>query len=131
LFTGAWRSSNAQYEPSFVINRLGVRLLEPAPGDCGWEIFSLDYSLDVPLNAIVHADSLAQYRIAFHMLWRLKRVEWSLAKAWKESVSFAHMYELGHHRYGIIYIIVAIAQAVVVVVVFIIIVVVNQLCCSC
>jgi hypothetical protein len=48
-------------------------------GDTGWEIFSLDYSVDAPLTALIHPDAIATYRTAFHMLWRLKRVEWSLS----------------------------------------------------
>ena len=73
---GALRASNAQFEPSYVLDRVGVRLLEASPGDSGWEVFSLDYAVDSPLNAVVHAEAMARYRIAFHMLWRLKRVEW-------------------------------------------------------
>lgn len=33
---------------------------------------------------------MARYRIAFHMLWRLKRVEWSLSGSWKQLMSFSH-----------------------------------------
>jgi gamma-tubulin complex component 3 len=50
---GALKQSNAQFEPSFVLDRIGVRLLEASPGDTGWEVFSLDYAVDVPLNAVV------------------------------------------------------------------------------
>lgn len=49
---GALRASNAQFEPSYVLDRIGIRLLEASPGDSGWEIFSLDYSIDAPLNAV-------------------------------------------------------------------------------
>jgi gamma-tubulin complex component 3 len=79
ILEGALRSSNAQFEPPFVIDRIGVRLLEASPGDSGWEVFSLDYIVDSPLNAVVHLEAMSRYRIAFHMLWRLKRVEWSLS----------------------------------------------------
>jgi gamma-tubulin complex component 3 len=58
---------------------IGVRLLEASPGDSGWEVFSLDYIVDAPLNAVVHLEAMSRYRIAFQMLWRLKRVEWSLS----------------------------------------------------
>ena len=34
LLEGALRSSNAQYEPSFILDRIGIRLLEPQPGKC-------------------------------------------------------------------------------------------------
>jgi hypothetical protein len=58
ILEGALRSSNAQYEPPYVINRVLVRLLEPNPGDSGWEIFSIDYAIDSPLNAVVIKISL-------------------------------------------------------------------------
>ena len=53
-------------------------------------MFSLDYAVDVPLNAVVHSDAMSKYRTAFHMLWRLKRVEWSLSGSWKLLMSFSH-----------------------------------------
>jgi gamma-tubulin complex component 3 len=81
LLDGALRSCNAQFEPPYVLERLGVRLLEPSPGDSGWEVFSLDYAIDPPLAAVIHAEAISKYRIAFHMLWRLKRVEWALSGA--------------------------------------------------
>ena len=85
------RSCNAQYEPSYVLDKITVRLLEPSPGDTGWEVFSLDYIVDAPLMALIHDEALATYRTAFHMLWRLKRVEWSLSAAWKAQMSFGHI----------------------------------------
>ena len=53
MLEGALRSSNAQFEPSYVLHRVVVRLLEGAQGDTGWEIFTLDYAVDMPLNAVV------------------------------------------------------------------------------
>ncbi|KAJ1396767.1 gamma-tubulin complex component protein, partial [Ochromonadaceae sp. CCMP2298] len=90
ILEGALRSSNAQFEPPYVADRIGIRLLEASPGDSGWEIFSLDYSIDQPLNAVVHPECIAKYRVAFHMLWRLKRVEWTLNSAWKRNSIFNH-----------------------------------------
>ena len=52
ILEGALRASNAQFEPAYVLDRIGIRLLEASPGDSGWEIFSLDYSIDAPLNAV-------------------------------------------------------------------------------
>jgi hypothetical protein len=89
----AIRSSNVQYEPAFIVDRLSVRLSESTATDTGWEIFSLDYLIDLPLNAVVHTETMSKYRIAFHMLWRLKRVEWSLTITWKQFLSFSHSYD--------------------------------------
>ena len=44
--------------------------------------------MDSPLNAVVSSEALGKYRICFHMLWRLKRVEWSLSLAWKQIATF-------------------------------------------
>ncbi len=52
ILEGALRASNAQFEPSYVLDRIGIRLLEASAGDSGWEIFSLDYAIDAPLNAV-------------------------------------------------------------------------------
>lgn len=92
LLDGAIRSSNIQYELVNIINCINIKLLEAAPGDTGWEIFTLDYSVDTPMNTIIHAEALIKYRIAFAMLWRLKRVEWSLASSWKQLTTFKNKY---------------------------------------
>lgn len=65
ILEGALRASNAQFEPSYVLDRIGIRLLEASPGDSGWEIFSLDYSIDAPLNAVSLRALL--YRPDLHM----------------------------------------------------------------
>jgi gamma-tubulin complex component 3 len=98
ILEGALRASNAQYDPPYILDRVHVRLLDAAPGDTGWEVFALDYSVDMPLHAIVHPEALQQYRVAFHMLWRLKRVEWSLTTTWKSFLSFAHSHEWKTHQ---------------------------------
>ena len=91
MLEGALRSSNAQFEPAFVLERVGVRLLEASPGDSGWEVFTLDYVVDSPLSAVVHGDAMSQYRAAFHTLWKLKRLEWSLSSSWRQLMAFHHM----------------------------------------
>ncbi|CAN0166040.1 unnamed protein product [Phaeothamnion confervicola] len=55
IVDSALRSSNAQYEPTDVLDRVGVRLLEPEGGDDGWKVFVLDYVLESPVTAVVHA----------------------------------------------------------------------------
>jgi len=90
MLEGALRSTNAQYMPPAVLDRLGVKLLEASPGDTGWEVFTLDYLIEPPLSAVVHASAMRQYRTAFHMLWRLKRVEWTLSLGWKRVLLLTH-----------------------------------------
>ncbi len=90
MLESALRGSNAQYLPADVLDRVGVKLLQSQPGDTGWEVFSLDYTVDPPLSAVVHKDASSKYRSIFYLLWRLKRVEWTLAGAWKQLLVFSH-----------------------------------------
>eukprot|EP01039_Chlorochromonas_danica_P001201 gene1202-1311_t len=97
ILEASLRASNAQYEEEWILHHVNIRLLEANVGDTGWEIFSLDYQIAIPLNSIVHPQAMAKYRIAFHMLWRLKRVEWSLSNAWKDLVNLSHMIDRESH----------------------------------
>lgn len=72
--------SNAQYhEPEF-INRLDVKLLEQNPGDQGWDVFSLDYAVEEPINTILTPVIITGYLKIFNFLWKLKRVEHTLSQ---------------------------------------------------
>ncbi len=86
----ALRSSNAQFEQPDILNRVGVRLLEASGGEEGWEVFSLDYQVEAPISAIIHSKALDTYGRIFHLLWRIKRVEWSLAASWKQHMAIGH-----------------------------------------
>ncbi|KAF9896463.1 Gamma-tubulin complex component 3, partial [Lobosporangium transversale] len=70
----AVRGSNAQFDDPDVLRRLDVRLLEISPGDSGWDVFSLDYHVDSPINTILTPVAMHQYLKMFNFLWRLKRV---------------------------------------------------------
>ena len=86
---GALRSSNAQYEQPDVLDRLGVRLLKASANDKGWQVFSLTYKVEAPLNAVIHGRALAVYRSCFHLLWRMKRGEFVLSHAWRQHMTAA------------------------------------------
>ncbi|KAG0314037.1 Gamma-tubulin complex component 3 [Dissophora globulifera] len=85
----AIRSSNAQYDDPDVLRRLDVRLLEISPGDSGWDVFSLDYHVDSPINTILTPVAMHQYLKMFNFLWRLKRVEYALSSAWRRQTTSA------------------------------------------
>ena len=70
--------------------RCGIKLYEPSPGDSGWDVFSLDYHVESPLSAVVHAGASSKYRKVFHLLWRLKRIEWGLNNTWRRATSVNH-----------------------------------------
>ncbi|CAO0790021.1 unnamed protein product [Mucor circinelloides] len=94
----AIRSCNAQYDDPQILNRLDVRLMEIQKDDLGWDVFSLDYHVDAPINTVFSPTAMHQYLEAFNFLWRLKRVEYTLAAAWrlwvKASREFTHLPEL-------------------------------------
>ncbi|KAF9410504.1 Gamma-tubulin complex component 3 [Podila epigama] len=85
----AIRSSNAQYDDPDILRRLDVRLLEVSPGDSGWDVFSLDYHVDSPINTILTPVAMHQYLKMFNFLWRLKRVEYALSSAWRRQTTSA------------------------------------------
>ncbi|KAF9100965.1 Gamma-tubulin complex component 3 [Mortierella sp. GBA35] len=85
----AIRSSNAQYDDPDILRRLDVRLLEISPGDSGWDVFSLDYHVDSPVNTILTPAAMHQYLKMFNFLWRLKRVEHALSSAWRRQTTSA------------------------------------------
>jgi len=87
------RSTNARYYPDYVLDRIGVYLFSSTDNkttatqhaERGWDIFSLDYAIQKPLTTIVTARCKSQYRKLFHLLWRLKRIEWGLNSTWRKA----------------------------------------------
>jgi gamma-tubulin complex component 3 len=78
----AIRSSNAQSDPPDVLRRLDARMLEYSHGEIGWDVFTLEYKVDAPLDTLLDPDSMVKYLKVFNHLWRLKRVEAALSKGW-------------------------------------------------
>ncbi|KAI8805753.1 Spc98 family-domain-containing protein [Cladochytrium replicatum] len=84
----ALRNSSGQWESPNVLRRLDVRLLEISHNDVGWDIFIINYILDdPPLNAIFTSNVMVQYGKLFRFLWKLKHVEYVLAKDWSASIT--------------------------------------------
>src|ERR1700731_4856975 len=78
----AIRSSNAQNDPPDVLRRLDARMLEYSHGEIGWDVFTLEYKVDAPLDTVLDPDSMVKYLKLFNHLWRMKRVETVLSKGW-------------------------------------------------
>ncbi|KAG1151790.1 hypothetical protein G6F37_003138 [Rhizopus arrhizus] len=78
------RSSNAQYDEPEILNRLDVRLLEIQKNDLGWDVFTLDYHVDAPINTVINPSAMVRYLQVFNFLWRLKRVEYTLSASWRQ-----------------------------------------------
>lgn len=80
IIDGALRSSNTRHLNEEISKRVSCRLLEQ--GSEGWDIFSLDYIIDSPLNALLSPDSMRSYLRIFNFLWKVKRVDHSLSQVW-------------------------------------------------
>ena len=79
----AIRNSNAQYDGADVLRRLDARMLELSHGEIGWDVFTLEYRIDSPLDVIVTPWASKQYLKVFNFLWRVKRVEFALSTTWR------------------------------------------------
>jgi len=79
----AIRNSNAQFDSADVLRRLDARMLELSHGEIGWDVFTLEYRVDSPLDVIVTPWASKQYLKVFNFLWRVKRVEFALSSTWR------------------------------------------------
>ncbi|XP_068628394.1 gamma-tubulin complex component 3 homolog isoform X2 [Battus philenor] len=84
----AVRATNAQFEPQHVLARLHVNLYPNCDGreDSGWDVFALQYRVDGPLGTLFPATCAARYRALFAQLWRVKRIEHALHRAWRDHI---------------------------------------------
>jgi len=89
----AIRSSNAQFIDNDLLNRVDIKLLEPSPGDNGWDIFSLTYKVESPLSTLFSAKLMNGYLKIFNFLWRIKRIEHSLNLLWQQHMKGAGLME--------------------------------------
>ncbi|MCJ1475114.1 Microtubule-nucleating Tub4p (gamma-tubulin) complex component [Lambiella insularis] len=85
----AIRGSNAQYDSPDVLRRLDARLLELSHGEIGWDVFTLEYKVDAPVDVIITAWANKQYLVVFNFLWRIKRVEFALGSTWRRYMTGA------------------------------------------
>ncbi|KAL8775079.1 MAG: hypothetical protein Q9209_000558 [Squamulea sp. 1 TL-2023] len=85
----AIRGSNAQYDSPEVLRRLDARLLDPSHGEIGWDVFTLEYKVDAPVDVIITAWASKQYLAVFNFLWRIKRVEFALGSTWRRCMTGA------------------------------------------
>lgn len=78
----AIRSSNAQHDPPDVLRRLDARMLEYSHGEIGWDVFTLEYKIDAPINTVLDPEAMDKYLRLFSHLWNMKRVDLALSKGW-------------------------------------------------
>jgi gamma-tubulin complex component 3 len=83
----AIRHSNAQFDDPEVLRRLDARMLELSSGEIGWDCFTLEYKISAPCDVVITQWANTQYLKIFNLLWRIKRVEYSLASTCKRSMT--------------------------------------------
>ncbi|BES95714.1 gamma-tubulin complex component [Nesidiocoris tenuis] len=73
LLGTAIRGSTAAYDDPEIVKRVTVKILEASSGDCGSDVFGLQYLMHEPLDAALHISGGA-YSYMFNFLWRTKRM---------------------------------------------------------
>ena len=85
----AIRHSNAQYDNADVLRRLDARMLELSSGEIGWDCFTLEYKISAPCDVVITQWASTQYLKVFNLLWRIKRVEFSLNASYRRCMTGA------------------------------------------
>jgi gamma-tubulin complex component 3 len=62
-------------------------MLEYSRGEMGWDVFTLEYKVDAPIDTVLDPDSMIKYLKLFNHLWRVKRIEVALGASWKRVAS--------------------------------------------
>lgn len=89
---------NVEFQRAVRITLIKLRFVcditQKSHGETGWDVFSLDYRVDLPISVVLHNDAMRKgYYRMFHFLWRLKRVDHLLGRAWQAHLS-DHMHKL-------------------------------------
>ncbi|CAG5112812.1 Oidioi.mRNA.OKI2018_I69.chr2.g6986.t1.cds [Oikopleura dioica] len=83
-------TSTADNDKEYVKKCVSVRLHDINPGDTGWDVFSLNYSVEGPLVAIFPVTVMRRYIRIFNFLLRAKRMEHNLNYVWGQSMCLKH-----------------------------------------
>ncbi|KAI0775939.1 gamma-tubulin complex DGRIP91/SPC98 component [Trametes elegans] len=78
----AIRSSNAQNDSPDVLRRLDARMLEYSHGEIGWDVFTLEYKVDAPIDTVLDPTAMMKYLKLFNHLWKVKRIGSTLNAGW-------------------------------------------------
>lgn len=68
-----------------ILKHLDVKLVLATDGDRGWDIFTLQYTVDGPLATILELN-MGKYQELFKPLWKAKHTEFILDNIWKEQL---------------------------------------------
>lgn len=65
-----------------MLRRLDARMLEYSHGEIGWDVFTLEYKVDAPIDTVLDPDAMVKYLKLFNHLWKIKRIESTLSAGW-------------------------------------------------
>jgi gamma-tubulin complex component 3 len=77
-----------QSDDNLILNNLDARLLDIGHGNIGWDVFTLDYRVDPPLNYLLNDQSnqyKKEYLRVFNHLWKIKRLRQLFGDEWKNA----------------------------------------------
>lgn len=57
-------------------------MLEYSHGEIGWDVFTLEYKVDPPIDTVISSEAMVNYMKLFNHIWKMKRIEGALAKMW-------------------------------------------------
>ena len=81
----AIKASNSDFKDAENIKKLNVILLNSTQGDIGWDIFCLEYNVQLPLNVIFNNKLLKDYQKIFLFFWKIKRIKYGqINYMWKK-----------------------------------------------
>lgn len=75
-------------DKNFVINGLDARILDLGHGSLGWDVFTLDYLIDIPLSIVINVNrnnGKKEYLRIFNFLWRFKKNNFFYNQEWLKS----------------------------------------------
>jgi gamma-tubulin complex component 3 len=88
----AIRSSNLHQDPGDVLRRLDARMLEYSHGEMGWDVFTLEYKVDPPIDTVLDPEAMEKYLKLFKHLWQMKRIDMALNKGWMRVMGGARIF---------------------------------------
>ena len=81
----AIKASNSDIKDPENIKKLNVILLNSSQGDLGWDIFCLEYNVQLPLKVIFSSKLLKDYLKIFLFFWKIKRIKYGqINHLWKK-----------------------------------------------
>lgn len=57
-------------------------MLEYSHGEIGWDVFTLEYKVDAPIDTVLDPTAMMKYLKLFNHLWRVKRIGGTLSTGW-------------------------------------------------